>query len=257
MADGRSISVGSEPLGTDIGFEPGCEIHRRVRGRHADIRPDSRCSIVPECSCSESMRSSTQFTPPHNLVTQHQCPNSRQALKRRLKPDQIGPRSQAPLCLLWQPVRGARQEREERPPVSVFFIRMLDAVGIVDKPVEDGIGIGRSRPASSVDRSWRRRQRSCAALAVRGNPRSPKVKETVGAFVQACVGPFPPAVGAYRRRRPNRWVLLTYEWRRRWISEWTVDGFASGLGLLLAHKLAEDSTSRLPHGTGRVNPPLA
>ena len=100
-------------------------------------------------------------------------------------------------------------------------------------------------------------QRSCAALAVRGNPRSPKVKETVGAFVQACVGPFPPAVGAYRRRRPNRWVLLTYEWRRRWISEWTVDGFASGLGLLLAHKLAEDSTSRLPHGTGRVNPPLA
>jgi len=87
--------------------------------------------------------------------------------------------------------------------------------------------------------------------------RDPKVKETVGAFVQACVGPFLPAVGAYRRRRPNRWVLLTYEWRRRWISEWTVDGFASGLGLLLAHKLAEDSTSRLPHGTGRVNPPLA
>ena len=35
------------------------------------------------------MRSSTQFTPPLNLVTQHQCPNSRQALKRVANPLEI------------------------------------------------------------------------------------------------------------------------------------------------------------------------
>jgi len=38
-ADARDVvpSVKGVPLAADIGFEPGCEIHRRVRGRHADI----------------------------------------------------------------------------------------------------------------------------------------------------------------------------------------------------------------------------
>src|SRR6201993_2699650 len=34
--------IKSVPLAADIGFEPGCEIHRRVRDRHADIAQIAR-----------------------------------------------------------------------------------------------------------------------------------------------------------------------------------------------------------------------
>src|SRR5438270_220525 len=46
-ADARDVvaRIKSVPLAADIGFEPGCEIHRRVRDRHADIAQIARAVL--------------------------------------------------------------------------------------------------------------------------------------------------------------------------------------------------------------------